>query len=491
MNMVASGGIFLLLVGLSGGAGMPSDLLSLIDPESYFRSRQVPVTVEKMLELAGKQPTDAKGRVARLLALRMLGEDPAEVKNEKAAIVKALEPIANGKEGDDAHGFARAYARQTLRRLGVKADSGEPDAAHPKLIDGFTWFPEKVTFVAGGVQPRDKTGDRKPNALRDFLKKNMPAQAVEEMYKFAEAVGNVRIDRIAFGFAPDPKQQHQARIFVRITGAADHKALAAYLRKNLPSEATVKDDKGPGGELLALINMGKFAPAMALVGDTDFLLAAHEGPRGPGGEQANHLEVIDQILKVRAGGQANALKGPLADELKKIAPEAAGLLLGEVPLEVRQTLLLAGPVQAVPERIRAEVKRGSKGSLDISFSGTFGNANEAKSFADNMSMLTKQAIEALKKPPPAGADIPPKAFTLMRSTLEGLKMEPKGSAVTGGVHVSGELLELVPVMMGRWVQPSPPMPPRAIPVPAKEKQSRLRFPAGSGAGLAPVPAAGS
>src|SRR5690348_877743 len=84
-----------------GGLGMPSDLLSVIDPDAYFRSRQVPVTVGKMLELAGTQPTDAKGEVARLLAIRMLGQEPEEVQKEKQAIVKVLEPLAEGKQAGD------------------------------------------------------------------------------------------------------------------------------------------------------------------------------------------------------------------------------------------------------------------------------------------------------------------------------------------------------------------------------------------------------
>jgi hypothetical protein len=441
-----------------GGIGIPNDLVSYIDPESYFRSRQVTVTVEKMLELAGKQPTDAKGQVARLLAIRMLGEEPDEVKKEKEAILKVLEPLTKGQEGP---GFTRAYARQTLLRLGVKVAPAGPDAG-PKLLDGFGWFPDKVNLVAGGVRAAPGVETRKDNPLRDFLK-SIPPQGIEELYKFVEAVGNVRIDRLTFAYAAEP-QPGKGRIFFRITGAADHKRLAEFFAKQ--AGLTAKEEKGPGGESITIFNTGGFGPSVALVGDSDFLIAGSDGGQG------NHQEVLEQMLKVRAGTQPNALKGPLAAELKKVPAQVVSLVLGEVPAEVRQGLVVGGPFQSAPERINVQVMRG-QGGLDLSFRGKFANAAGAKAFADSMATLRKQGLEALKTPPPLppGVKIPAKAFEMMRASLESLKMEPKDDVVAGGMQVPGELVNLMPLLMGYAVvgRDVAPMPtaPKVVPAPAK------------------------
>jgi len=353
----------------------------------------------------------------------------------------------------------------------VKPAGAGQDGAERKLVDGFAWFPDKVTFVAGGRHVASAAPD-KDNPLRDFLKANMPPREMEEMYKFAEQVGNLRVDSLAFGYAADPQQARKSRIYFRITGEGDHKRLAEFLRKSIAANINLKEDKGPAGERITIFNMGGgFGPAMALVGDTDFLIAGYEDH-----QQANHAEVIEEILKIRAGGQANVFKGPLAPTLKTIAPETVGLVLGEVPQELRQGLLLGPAFQAMPDRIQMDVTPGSKGVMDLRFHGKFGNATQVKVFADGIAALRKQGIEALKNPPPLppGAKIPPRTFALLRTSLEGLKIDAKGDAVTGGLQVSRELISVLPMMLAGLAPvrpPEMPMPKQAVPkeVPAQAK----------------------
>jgi hypothetical protein len=459
--MAVWGGIeVLLLLGL-GAAGTPSDLVSLIDPESYFRSRQVPVTVEKMLELAGGQPSDAKGQVARLLAIRMLGEDPEDVKKEKEAIVKVLEPIAGRSDG---LGFADAYARRTLHRLGAKIAPGNR-GADGQLVQGLQWFPDKVTFVAGAGRlddsPSESTAD---NRLRDFIKSSMPPQALDEMVKFAEAVGNIRIDRFVFGYAPDP-QQGKGRVFIRVSGAVHHKWLLDYIRKSLPPGMNVKDDLGTKAEPVSMIDFGGNGPAIALVGNTDVIVAGYAAPQG------NHREALEEVIKMRAGKKASILKGALAAELEKVSPQAVGLLLGDVPAEIRQPLLVGGPFTTLPQRVGLEVTRAlkGKGDLEIQFRGKFDNANAAKAFSESVTTLQKQGVAFLKNPPPLppGAKLPAKVFDLMRTSLEGLRIEAKGDGIAGSAQVSGELVSLLPIMGAEafTLRGEMPMPkaPQAIP----------------------------
>jgi hypothetical protein len=454
----------LLLLGL-GGLGMPSDLLSLIDPDAYFRAREVPVTVAKMLELAGKEPSDAKGEVAQLLAIHMLGEEPDEVQKDKEGIVKVLQPLAQGKQAGDKHGFVRSYARRTLGRLGVKIGQNAEPGAQRQLIDTFNWFPDKTTFVAGGWNAaRD---DSKDNPLRAMLKANGRPEDLEQLYKFAETVGNVRLDGFTLGYAFEAQQPQKGRIYIHIRGAADHERLVAFLRKTGGQVATFKEEKGPGGERITFMTQN-FGPAMALVGDTDLIVGAKAD------QPTSDTTVVEQMLKIRAGEQPNLLKGALGDDLKKISPNAVGLMLGDVPQEVRQMILAVGPFRAFPDRLQVELTRGGNRNLDVHFRAKLGNANEAKLLADDVGDLRKKGIEALKNPPPLPPEIklPPRTFELMRATLESLKLEAKESAVTGKMEVARELVNVLPMMFisaaaFRPNVPMPPNPPKAVPAPGK------------------------
>jgi hypothetical protein len=447
-----------------GGLGMPSDLLSAIEPDAYFRSRQVSVTVAKMLELAGTQPSEAKGEVARLLAIRMLGEEPDEVQKEKQAIVKVLQPLAEGKGPGDKHSFVRRYARRTLDRIGVKGTSPERAASEQssqKLVEAFSWFPDKVAFVVGSWNVnRD---DARQNPLSSFLKANVPPEAFEQVYKFAETVGNVRLDGFAFGFAVDAQQPGKGSLYVRITGAADHERLVDFLRKNGGLTGTVKEEKGPQGERITFL-APQFGPAMALVGDTDLIIGGREGPG------AADTSVLEQMLKIRAGTQPNITKGPLGEALKKVAPQTVGLILGDVPAEARQGLLAGGPLRAFPDRVQVEVSRAAKGDLEVSIHAKMLNANEAKLFAEDGNGLRKKGLEALKNPPPTppGIKLPPRTFEMMRETLESVKLEPKENMVTGGMQVPRELLTVLPMAFFASARVEAPMPQQKnTPAPGK------------------------
>src|SRR5262249_32852903 len=97
----------LALLALSGGAS--TDVVSWLLPEHYFKAHQIDVTAAKMVELAGKDPADAKTSIAQLLAIRWLGEHPGEVK-KAAAARDLLQQIAQGKKAQDPQGFAREAA---------------------------------------------------------------------------------------------------------------------------------------------------------------------------------------------------------------------------------------------------------------------------------------------------------------------------------------------------------------------------------------------
>lgn len=51
---------YLLLAGLGD---FPPDLLTLIDADMFFQSRQIPAEEDQLRKLAASQPVDAKGQV--------------------------------------------------------------------------------------------------------------------------------------------------------------------------------------------------------------------------------------------------------------------------------------------------------------------------------------------------------------------------------------------------------------------------------------------
>src|SRR5262245_21923253 len=50
----------------------PTDLLALVEPRAYFKTRQIELTPAQMMELAAKDPSDPKSQIAQLTALKYL-----------------------------------------------------------------------------------------------------------------------------------------------------------------------------------------------------------------------------------------------------------------------------------------------------------------------------------------------------------------------------------------------------------------------------------
>jgi hypothetical protein len=104
--------LYLLLAGFGDS---PPDLLSFVDAEQYFRSRQIDVSAQHLAQLAEEQPAAAGGQVVQLLAIRWLGDQ--RVQEARAALTRIAErkilPL-------DPHGFARDYALHALASLDSK-----------------------------------------------------------------------------------------------------------------------------------------------------------------------------------------------------------------------------------------------------------------------------------------------------------------------------------------------------------------------------------
>ncbi len=419
--------IFLLLAG-SGNTG--NDVVSLLPAEDYFESRMIDVTIEKMMELAGKDPVDPKTSIQQLLAIRVLAEDPAKVKKDAnfAANLKVLQDIAAGKKAQDKLGFSKEYASWAVAILTDKKLPAAP--AGKKLTESaLDWFPEDVGLVAavdmGGAQV--KFGQSKEvRELVSVAVKQIPRRDRTEIYDVVDEMGNMRIDRAAFAYRPDPVGNEDERIYLRVSGKADHKLLSALLQKGL-TNLRIENAKGANNEPITILGGQRFDPAFAIVGDSDFLM-------GIGKIRGDQVPKVKQILEVRDGKSASVLKGKLAGEFKKVSDQANGLIAGTIPNEFSGDFgPPRGPFGVLPSPFVLEAMRQADG-IDARFLGKFGQAEDAKTFHEDFLKLRGKAMINLKLD---SKDMPFPVEPIL-NTLKSIKMEPKESDVSATMRVTNE-----------------------------------------------------
>jgi hypothetical protein len=244
--------------------------------------------------------------------------------------------------------------------------------------------------------------------------------------RFVEDWGNIRLQRIAFGYSPAAPPEHGHRLFLRLTGLADHNRLKEYLRKEMQVTA-VREENGPNGEPVTWLSSEKGPcgadPRMAvLVGDTDLFLAVGEEPD-------KSLKAMEQVLEVRAGKQASLLKGKWAATLQEIPENACGLLIGEPPDSMPKE---AGEVEGpLPRRIVAYLIADER--VDIHFAAVMRNAKDAQTFAENLLNYRERNIAPLQ-----GRAQSPSAAVLIQA-WESIKVETNGLEVRGEAHISGDV----------------------------------------------------
>lgn len=453
-------GLIEILVFLGSTASSPThDLASLLRAEDYFKARNVAVKPEQLVALALKEPADGKSQLQQLLALRWLGENPAAAKKTAGARA-ALEQIAAGKKAQDPQGFARLYARQTLARL-----DGKPvpvtTAPRGSLLEGFAWFPADTNLAAAvEVRPPSATFSGAIDPLRELLAKMLPPRSRKELYRVAEVLGNVRIDRLSLGQAVD-QNGDMRRMALRLSGAYERKRLADFLRETLRMPTT-KEAKGPKGEPITLLVPAQgFDPAFALVGDSDLLIAVPV-------DKMEMVKVLEQMLEVRAGKHKSASAGVLAGLVKKTPANARSLLAYDLPEKaLAKGLREFQALTALPRRLLVDLTREGtgdttkQGRLAFHFEGVMKDAAEAKAFTEAADKLKQQGLKALDNPPP-GAKIPPGLLKSVRQTLAGLKVEAAAGTVKAQVSLPKDdvLLNAVRLLLGRRSAPPPVETPK-------------------------------
>lgn len=388
-----------------------------------------------MEELARAEPADHPAQIARLLAIRWLGEHGV------TASRGTLERIAAGQAGQDRLGFARDYARRSLARLDRQPPRRAPTAEN-SLREALRWFPDTATsvealdmsvswanqpFALGRLVeqiPPDQPGA--PFALRPTL---LTAAREPDYYPEVEQIGNVRIDRFALATLPPARQGGKGCALIRLTGRGDHGALVDYFHREhgLPLIGwEARHDDVP------ITLLGKAGVAMALIGDTDLVAAINLD------EPGDNFPAVEQMLALRSGQGGDVFHGPFAAELRELPGNDSGLVIGELPGDCKLTLAKAYELPAEPRRIALHAVVDESASIDLQFRCFLRTPEDARAFAATVLGQRERQVDDLRR---LGSS--PSIDVLVR-TLNSIRMETEGSTVSGSARVSGD----VPAALG-------------------------------------------
>jgi hypothetical protein len=446
MEMFFMGGpVVIILMGLAGG-NATHDLVSLIEAPDYFKAREIEVKPETLLRLAGKTPTDAASSIHQLLAIRWLGEHAGDLRQLKSGR-ETLQAIADGTQGKDPLGFARFYARQALARLDGKELPFHRLPGGSLRGEALAWFP-KASSIFGGLDLRSSQALKTDasESMRTLFNAMLRPRDSKLFYDFVDKMGNIRIDRISFAVIPGANQDNDTRIYARVTGLADRKRLLAYIKKTENPRIEFEERKGRDEEPITVLNSKGDAPSMAVIGNTEFMVAGYaHGPR-----RNDHIGLIDEMLKIRAGKEAGLVKGPYAGTLRNSPAQAVGLLIGELPDRWRGELTGRGsPLPALPKDFNLSCTRTGRG-LELRFTGNGANARDAKAFVESLERWRQEGIKGLKQLPNF-IKVKPKQVDTLVATLKGIKVEAQDALLSGRATISNEAFEALRALLQAYV----------------------------------------
>ncbi len=440
MAFVGLSEVFLVLL-MFGGETF-TDAVSLVPTAPYFKSRNVEVSHDKLIDLAGQNPSDPKTQILQLVALKALAEDSAKLKESpKIKEYRAvLEAIAQGKKAKDRTGFAPEYALKALAALDGKPLPMKESPARD-FEQGLSWFPKEAIF-AGQFANRATNASLSGRYLAESWDK-LPEGIAEQAFGVIEQIGNVRIDRISFAVAPSKlegdrflavgKRSKALEIFVRVTGRLNTDWMVAYLRKNADNVGKLKIDetKDENGTELTAINPHDHLSLM-YVGDAELMIAAYVRVR-----YADHQNLVQKMLGLRSGKGDNLLKGPLSAELKKLPEKTTALLVGTIPESDWLTQ------KEFPKHVFSYLKSAPQGR-DLFAEVTLGSAEIAEGVAKDILASQKWALGALD-----GLKAMPGIPNLgaLIATLESLQVQANETKVSVRLAISNDAIATLPALM--------------------------------------------
>jgi hypothetical protein len=430
--MFAMGFAEILMLALLSGGASSTDVVSLIQPTHYFQTRQIEVSIDKMLDYASEDPKDAKTQIVQLTALRYLADEADALKKSPKYVAhrQTLEAIATGKKAQDALGFAKDYASRVLHKLdNTKA---APIMSRPVRDDALSWFPATVTMAGALDLQQSRPAGIANDPLKEIIKM-IPDRERKQMYEIFEQSGNVRIERIAFGYVDTPGKREEQKVFLRFTGKGNP-AWMVETFKMMGAKREVKQLKGDKDTPILLLQEPNRPAMVMMVGNTDLLVFGYKGNNG------KNEDLLDEVLDARSKKKPNAATGTLKDNLAKVPDKAVALVVGNVPEDMKREFRFI--FDPVPTNITAFIERAQQG-MDVQVETNMANAEDAGKLVKKVASLRKEGIAALKQqmqqPQPPGT--PPIPFQALVNVLETLQVQSKADQVRSRVFVPDGLIE--------------------------------------------------
>jgi hypothetical protein len=412
--------LYLLLAGLSHH---PPELVSLIDPDSYFSSRGIQTSAQNMEAMVDAQPGSAAEEVAQLLAIRWLGEHGAV--QAKSTLLK----IANGHLAGDEMGFAAQHARRALALMDKNALE-QPTVDRQGLKNVLGWFPKDVTFCAA-IDLRVSWASKPfAPALLTSLSASSPfpwglLTDNGQLCSFADKVGNFRLERAAVAVAPSGPGRKELRTYIRLTGLVNRERLIRCLAGTM-GQCTVQEEKANGVPITALLSPGQ--PAVVVIGKTDLVLISAEE-----GDDALP-ELVQKLLAIRAGKKPSALGSSLVGLLGKVPENAHAFGVGDTK-GWPECSANSDPNPAFDQAfahlredivVHAVVNK----QIDICFRGKTKNADDAQAMLAEITRLQKDYMDGLKQL------LPDLSAQVLIDDLASIQATAAGADVSGRAVVS-------------------------------------------------------
>ena len=281
--------------------------------------------------------------------------------------------------------------RLTTPRPLVALDGGKQET--PKVAgwkEGAAWLPKTVTLLAGFDAGGPKPGEQRLPDLTPFFGM-MSKEEKKELLVVIEKLGNIRIDRVVFGLGDADKDNFE--IFLRVTGKANPDWLAEAFKGVKVEERA--GGSGPKVRIIRPLHANGKGPAMAIVGDTDFLLAGLESKNrlvgGPMFVASADTTTLDKMLALVAKPGPDATQGALKGDIAKIPAAAVGVVVGEVPSWMRKDAPFP-----VPQKILAHAKR-TDDVINLQVQATLDGEDNAKKLVHLIGQARDAGLDQLAK----------------------------------------------------------------------------------------------
>jgi hypothetical protein len=336
--MVSFAGILMMLIG--SGA---NDLLDVLHTDSYWKAKQVNVSVEQLItDATAPKPAadavaaaDAPAHVAsvrRLMAIRTLGE------RKEAQATAPLQSLLDSKEP-----FVADYAKAALAAIQGQPAGRAAAVAEARMAD--VWLLPSQIDLVGQAIPTGKAlsgGDLfgevplPPGTNKAELLEKMTT----ELLPVVEAVGNVRLAALTIGFyANAPNEPGYAVIVAR--GQYDAKAAAAALGQHRVPTTTIDGVEVFQPDKSVAVILASDTRAVLVTGDVNGKLPLEEvvasikkdsGSLHDNAEMAKLIGQVDTTQPIWA-----VLK--MTDGLRQVMPPLAAFDMAKLVLSQKDDVL--------------------------------------------------------------------------------------------------------------------------------------------------------